>query len=99
MSFADRGYQALHRQGALPIVMDEGVISPIDAEEFIRLGMMDGLTIKISRAGGLESSRQQIQRVQDAGLFWLGSGLSDPIFPWPLHWPCLQPTVWKSPWP
>ena len=58
--------------------MDEGVISPVDAEEFIRLGMMDGLTIKISRAGGLESSRQQILRVLDAGLFWLGSGLSDP---------------------
>jgi L-alanine-DL-glutamate epimerase-like enolase superfamily enzyme len=73
-----RGYQALRRQGAVPIVMDEGVISPVDAEEFIRLGMMDGLTIKISRAGGLESSRQQIQRVLDAGLFWLGSGLSDP---------------------
>ena len=43
------GYQALRRQGALPIVMDEGVISPVDAEEFIRLGMMDGLTVKVSR--------------------------------------------------
>ncbi len=72
------GYQALRRQGAVPIVMDEGVVSPIDAEEFIRLGMMDGLTIKISRAGGLESARRQILRALDAGLFWLGSGLSDP---------------------
>ncbi len=72
------GYQALHRQGALPISMDEGVISPVDVDEFIRLGMLDGLTIKVSRAGGLESSRQQIERVLDAGLFWLGSGLSDP---------------------
>lgn len=71
-------YQALHRQGAVPIAMDEGVVSPRDAEEFIRLGMMDGLTIKISRAAGLESSRRQIERVLDAGLFWLGSGLSDP---------------------
>ena len=73
-----RGYQALHRQGAVPIVMDEGVVSPVDAEEFISLGMMDGLAIKLSRAGGLESSRQQIRRVLDAGLFWLGSGLTDP---------------------
>ncbi len=72
------GYQALHRQGALPISMDEGVISPVDVDEFIRLGMLDGLTIKVSRAGGLESARQQIERVLDAGLFWLGSGLSDP---------------------
>jgi len=72
------GYQTLHRQGALPICMDEGVVSPLDADEFIRLGMMDGLTIKVSRAGGLDSSRQQIEHVLDAGLFWLGSGLSDP---------------------
>ena len=72
------GYQALHRQGALPISMDEGVISPVDVDEFIRLGMLDGLTIKVSRAGGLESARRQIERVLDAGLFWLGSGLSDP---------------------
>ena len=63
---------------ALPISMDEGVISPVDVDEFIRLGMMDGLTIKVSRAGGLKSSRRQIERVLDAGLFWLGSGLSDP---------------------
>jgi L-alanine-DL-glutamate epimerase-like enolase superfamily enzyme len=72
------GYQALRRQGAVPIVMDEGVVSPVDAEQFIRLGMMDGLAIKISRAGGLESARQQIGRALDAGLFWLGSGLTDP---------------------
>ena len=77
-----RGYQALHRQGAVPIVMDEGVVSPVDAEEFISLGMLDGLAIKISRAGGLESSRQQIRGVLDAGLFWLGSGLTDPDLSW-----------------
>jgi len=72
------GYQALKRQGALPITLDEGVVSPTDAEEFIRLQMMDGLTIKLSRSGGLEAARRQIERVQDAGLFWLGSGLTDP---------------------
>jgi muconate cycloisomerase len=42
--------------------------------------MMDGLTVKVSRAGGLESARRQIERALDAGLFWLGSGLSDPDF-------------------
>jgi L-alanine-DL-glutamate epimerase-like enolase superfamily enzyme len=47
-------------------------------EEFIRLEMFDGLAIKLARAGGLESARQQIERVLDAGLFWLGSGLTDP---------------------
>jgi L-alanine-DL-glutamate epimerase-like enolase superfamily enzyme len=72
------GYQALKKQGALPVTMDEGVISPVEAEEFIRLEMVDGLTIKVSRAGGLLSAKRQIELVLDAGLFWLGSGLTDP---------------------
>jgi L-alanine-DL-glutamate epimerase-like enolase superfamily enzyme len=72
------GYQALHRQGALPITMDEGLVSPVEVEEFIRLGMVDGITIKPSRAGGLESARRQIEIALDAGLFFLGSGLTDP---------------------
>ena len=71
-------YQALRKQGALPITMDEGVVSPVEAEEFIRLGLVDGLTVKVSRCGGLLSARRQIELVRDAGLFWLGSGLTDP---------------------
>lgn len=71
-------YQALKRQGALPITMDEGVVSPVDVEEFIRLGMVDGMTIKVSRAGGLFFARRQVEIVLDAGLIWLGSGLTDP---------------------
>jgi len=73
-----RAYQALKKQGALPITMDEGVVSPVEAEEFIRLGLVDGLTIKVSRCGGLLSAKRQIELVRDAGLFWLGSGLTDP---------------------
>ena len=73
-----RGYQALKRQGALPITMDEGLVSPVEVEEFIHLGMVDGITIKVSRAGGLLSAKRQIERTLDAGLFWLGSGLTDP---------------------
>ena len=73
-----RAYQTLKRQGALPITMDEGVVSPVEAEEFVRLGMVDGLTIKVSRCGGLLSAKRQIEIVKDAGLFWLGSGLTDP---------------------
>jgi len=72
------GYQALKRQGALPITMDEGLVSPVEVEEFIRLGMLDGVTIKPSRAGGLNSARRQIEIALDAGLFFLGSGLTDP---------------------
>lgn len=72
------GYQRLRQQGALPILMDEGVISSRDLLEFHRLGMMDGVAMKPARCGGLLSARRQIELLQDAGLMVLGSGLTDP---------------------
>lgn len=72
------GYQALKKQGALPILMDEGVISPTDLEEFIKLGMLDGVAMKPARCGGLASCRRQIEICRERGLMWLGSGLTDP---------------------
>ncbi|MCA9262644.1 MAG: hypothetical protein KDA60_02300 [Planctomycetales bacterium] len=73
-----RGYQALKKQGALPILMDEGVISPTDLEEFYHAGMLDGVAMKPARCGGLISNKQQIELCQKHGLMWLGSGLTDP---------------------
>jgi L-alanine-DL-glutamate epimerase-like enolase superfamily enzyme len=72
------GYQALKKQGALPILMDEGVVSPADLEEFHKLGMLDGAAMKPSRCGGLESNRLQIEYCQKHSIIWLGSGLTDP---------------------
>lgn len=72
------GYQALKKQGALPILMDEGVVSPTDLEEFTKLGMLDGVAMKPARCGGLVSCRRQIEICQEHGLTWLGSGLTDP---------------------
>jgi L-alanine-DL-glutamate epimerase-like enolase superfamily enzyme len=72
------GYQELKRQGALPILMDEGVVTPVDLEEFIRLEMIDGLAMKASRTGGLMNARRQIEMILDRGMMWLGSGLGDP---------------------
>ena len=72
------GYQALKKQAALPILMDEGVVSPTDLEEFIKLGMLDGVAMKPARCGGLASCRRQIEICLDRGLMWLGSGLTDP---------------------
>ncbi len=72
------GYQALKKQGALPILMDEGVVSPIELAEFIRLKMLDGVAMKPSRCGGLLSNKRQIEIIQEQGLIWLGSGLADP---------------------
>ncbi len=72
------GYQKLRKQGALPIYMDEGVISPVELREFIRLGMLDGVAMKPARCGGLRSCKRQIDLLLDKGLRWLGSGLTDP---------------------
>jgi L-alanine-DL-glutamate epimerase-like enolase superfamily enzyme len=71
-------YRALKKQGALPILMDEGVVSPTDLEEFIKLGMLDGVAMKPARCGGLASCRRQIEICEKHGLMWLGSGLTDP---------------------
>lgn len=72
------GFRDLKRQGALPIIMDEGVVAPDDLIEFIRLEMLDGVAMKPARCGGLVSARRQIEILLDAGLMWLGSGLTDP---------------------
>lgn len=73
-----RGYRALKQQGALPILMDEGVVSPTDLAEFHALGMCDGFAMKPARCGGLWSNRRQIEACLEHGLLWLGSGLTDP---------------------
>lgn len=72
------GYRELKQLGALPILMDEGVIAPQDLREFHALGMLDGVAMKPSRCGGLVSCRAQIEFCQQNGLLWLGSGLTDP---------------------
>lgn len=72
------GYRELRRLGALPIVMDEGIVTPRDLLEVIRLGMIDGLAVKIPRSGGLSAARRQLEIARDAGLLVLGSGLTDP---------------------
>ena len=72
------GYQELKKQGALPIIMDEGVVSPVDLIEFIKLGCCDGASLKPARCGGLVSAVQQVEILEDAGLMFLGSGLTDP---------------------
>jgi L-alanine-DL-glutamate epimerase-like enolase superfamily enzyme len=72
------GYRRLKKQGALPIIMDEGVVSSIELEEFIKLELLDGVAIKPARCGGLTEARRQIEIVQRAGLMFLGSGLTDP---------------------
>lgn len=68
----------LKKQGALPIILDEGVVSSADLEEFIKLDLLDGVAMKPARCAGLTDARRQIEMVLDRGLMFLGSGLTDP---------------------
>jgi L-alanine-DL-glutamate epimerase-like enolase superfamily enzyme len=72
------GYRALKKQGALPIIMDEGIVSTVELEEFIKLDLLDGVAMKPARCGGLTEARRQVELVLDRGLLFLGSGLTDP---------------------
>lgn len=72
------GYRELKKQGALPILMDEGVISSVDLAEFIRLGLLDGVAMKPARTGGLWEARLQVEMLEREKLMFLGSGLTDP---------------------
>lgn len=71
-------YQRLKKQGALPVIMDEGIVNIRELQEFIQLEMLDGVAMKPARCAGLLQSKQQIEMVQDRGLMFLGSGLTDP---------------------
>jgi L-alanine-DL-glutamate epimerase-like enolase superfamily enzyme len=73
-----RAYQTLKRQGALPILMDEGIVSPVEAAEFIALDMFDGIAMKVARCGGLWSAARIAQLLQENDLLLFASGLTDP---------------------
>ena len=75
-----RGYQALKKQGALPVLMDEGIVGPEVAEEFTALDMHDGIAMKPARNAGLWPSVQIVSALQQRGLTVLGSGLTDPDY-------------------
>lgn len=72
------GFQALKKQGALPIILDEGVVSSVELAEFIKLKMLDGVAMKPARTAGLMDAKKQIEMLRDNNLMFLGSGLTDP---------------------
>jgi L-alanine-DL-glutamate epimerase-like enolase superfamily enzyme len=72
------GYRRLKQQRALPILMDEGIVSRTDLEEFLQLELLDGVAMKVARCGGLTEAVRILKLIEDAGLMWLGSGLTDP---------------------
>jgi L-alanine-DL-glutamate epimerase-like enolase superfamily enzyme len=72
------GYQRLVQSAALPIAMDEGIVSRIDLEEFCRLKALSGVAIKVARCGGLSEAARIVELAKNEGLYLLGSGLTDP---------------------
>lgn len=72
------GYQRLRRQGALPILMDEGIVSLVDLEEFHQLDLLDGVALKVSRCGGLTEALRILEYMEQHGLLFFASGLTDP---------------------
>ena len=73
-----RDYQRLSRLGALPILMDEGIVSPVEAGEFAALGMMNGIAMKVARCGGLWHAARIIEGMRRDGQVLFASGLTDP---------------------
>jgi L-alanine-DL-glutamate epimerase-like enolase superfamily enzyme len=72
------GLAALKKQGALPILLDEGVVSVTDLEEFHKLKLLDGVAMKPARTAGLFDARRQVEYLERHKLMFLGSGLTDP---------------------
>ncbi|MBI5690448.1 MAG: mandelate racemase [Verrucomicrobia bacterium] len=71
-------YRRLREQGALSILLDEGMVSPTDLLEFVQLGCCDGAALKLARCGGLVPARAQAEILLERGLHFYGSGLTDP---------------------
>jgi L-alanine-DL-glutamate epimerase-like enolase superfamily enzyme len=72
------GFAAVRKQGALPILMDEGIVNHVELEEFIRLGLLDGVAMKPQRTAGLWDARRQVEILEREKMMFLGSGLTDP---------------------
>jgi L-alanine-DL-glutamate epimerase-like enolase superfamily enzyme len=72
------GLRELRKQKALPIILDEGVVSSADLEEFLKLDLLDGVAMKPARTAGLFDARRQVELLERNKLMFLGSGLTDP---------------------
>lgn len=71
-------YARLRKQGAIPVLMDEGIVSLTDLVEFHQLGLLDGVAMKVSRCGGLTEARRMVEYLEQNGLLFFASGLTDP---------------------
>src|SRR5262249_18673512 len=68
-----RGYKSLTRRGALPILMDEGIVSPVEVAEFIALKIFDGTAMKVARCGGLWNASRIVSLPRENNLLMFAS--------------------------
>lgn len=66
------------RKRGLSPISDEGIVSPVETAEFIALGMLDGIAMKIARCGGLWNASRIVTLLDENGLLLFASGLTDP---------------------
>jgi L-alanine-DL-glutamate epimerase-like enolase superfamily enzyme len=71
-------YARLRRQSALPVLMDEGIVSLVDLIEFHQLDLLDGVAMKVSRCGGLTEAQRIAEYLRENELLFFASGLTDP---------------------
>jgi L-alanine-DL-glutamate epimerase-like enolase superfamily enzyme len=72
------GYLELRRQRALPILLDESIVSTADFDEFHKLGLLDGVAVKLARMGGLTDTWRLVRRLGETNSLVYASGLTDP---------------------
>jgi muconate cycloisomerase len=72
------GFRKLREQRALPILMDEPIVSLADLRAFHELGLLDGVAMKVSRCGGLTEAHRIVEYMAQHGLLFFASGLTDP---------------------
>lgn len=71
------GLRDLVSRSPVPIAVDESVFSVGDLEQLIGLKALNALVIKVSKMAGLTGARKCIERALDAGVWLLGSGLTE----------------------
>jgi hypothetical protein len=72
------GFREMKKQGALPIILDEGVVNSVELAEYVKLGLCDGVAMKPARTAGLWDARKQVEILERENLMFLGSGITDP---------------------
>lgn len=71
------GLRKLNGIGAVTIVLDESLMSPAMLLDFLRRDLVEGIAVKVNKAGGLYYARQMCDLALNAGLKLIGSGLMD----------------------